>query len=47
MVIDEARFMSLYGIKPQEEEPYTDIIDASNLSPEQVLELASKIIMGE
>ena len=47
MVVDEERFMSLYGIKPQEEEPYTDIIDASDLNPDQVLEIASKIIMGE
>lgn len=46
MEIDEGRFMSLYGIKPQEEEPYTDIIEASNLTPDQVLDSVVKILEG-
>lgn len=46
MAIDEERFMSLYGIKPQEEEPYTNIIEASNLTPEQVLDSVVQLLEG-
>jgi len=35
--IDEQRFDELYGLLPQQKEPYTHIINASDLNPQEVL----------
>ena len=35
--VDEQRFDELYGLLPQQTEPYTHIINASDLNPQEVL----------
>ena len=35
--IDEQRFDELYGLLPQQKEPYTHIINAFDLNPQEVL----------
>jgi cytidylate kinase len=35
--IDEQRFDELYGLLPQQTEPYTHIINASDLNAQEVL----------
>ena len=35
--VDEERFDELYGLLPQQTEPYTHIINASDLNPQEVL----------
>jgi cytidylate kinase len=35
--VDEHRFDELYGLLPQQTEPYTHIINASDLNPQEVL----------
>jgi cytidylate kinase len=35
--VDAERFMELYGLLPEQREPYTIVLDATTLSREQVL----------
>ena len=36
--VDGERFMELYGILPEDEEPYTHVISATNLNADEILE---------
>ena len=36
--IDAGRFMELYGILPEDSEPYTNVISATNLNADEILE---------
>ena len=42
--VDAERFMELYGILPQQREPYTIVLDGTNLSREQILAAAIEIL---
>ena len=42
--VDEQRFDELYGLLPQQTEPYTHIINASDLNPQEVLALVLDIL---
>ncbi|MDP6865530.1 MAG: hypothetical protein QGG62_01185, partial [Candidatus Poseidoniaceae archaeon] len=42
--VDAQRFLELYDILPEQDEPYTHIIDASSLNPQEVLARALKIV---
>ncbi len=42
--VDAQRFLELYDLLPEQEEPYTHIIDASSLNPQEVLARALKIV---
>ncbi len=42
--LDEKRFIQMYGITPQDIEPYTHIVDASELSADEVAETVSKFL---
>ncbi|MBL6882670.1 MAG: AAA family ATPase [Candidatus Poseidoniaceae archaeon] len=42
--VDEQRFEELYGLLPQQTEPYTHIINASDLNPQEVLALVLDIL---
>ena len=44
MKVDAERFDILYGIQPADEEPYTHIVDASQLDVQQVLESVIQIL---
>lgn len=44
--VDKARFEDMYGLNPEDETPYTHIIDASNLNAEQVLAKTLEILEG-
>ena len=44
--VDKARFEEMYGLNPEDETPYTHIIDASNLNVEEVLAKALEILEG-
>ena len=44
--IDNSRYMELYGLIPEDREPYTHVIDASELNVEQVLSEAVRILEG-
>ena len=44
--VDKARFEEMYGLNPEDETPYTHIIDASNLSAEEVLSKTLEILEG-
>ena len=35
--VDKIRFEEMYGLNPEDETPYTHIIDASNMNAEEVL----------
>jgi cytidylate kinase len=42
--VDAERFTELYGILPEQREPYTIVLDATHLSREQVLAAAIEIL---
>ena len=42
--VDKVRFQEMYGLNPEDETPYTHIIDASKLTAEQVLLETLKIL---
>lgn len=42
--VDKVRFQEMYGLNPEDETPYTHIIDASKLNAEQVLLETLKIL---
>ena len=42
--VDKVRFQEMYGLNPEDETPYTHIIDASKLTAEQVLMQTLKIL---
>ena len=44
--LDNSRYMELYGLIPEDREPYTHVIDASELNVEQVLSEAVRILEG-
>ena len=44
--MDKARFEEMYGFNPEDETPYTHIVDASNLNVEEVLAKALEILEG-
>lgn len=44
--VDKVRFGQMYGINPEDETPYTHIIDASELNAQQVLDMALEILEG-
>ena len=44
--VDNKRYEKMYGFVPDDPTPYTHIIDATDISAEQVLEVAIKIIEG-
>ncbi|GIR67402.1 MAG: hypothetical protein CM15mP71_6280 [Candidatus Poseidoniales archaeon] len=44
--VDKARFEEMYGLNPEDETPYTHIIDASDLNVEEVLAKALEILEG-
>ena len=44
--VDKARFEGMYGLNPEDETPYTHIIEASNLNVEEVLAKALEILEG-
>lgn len=44
--VDKARFEEMYGLNPEDETPYTHIIDASNLNVKEVLAKALEILEG-
>ena len=44
--VDKIRFQQMYGLDPEDETPYTHIIDGSELTAEQVLLEAMKILEG-
>ena len=44
--VDKLRFEEMYGLNPEDETPYTHIIDASQLDVEEVLAETLKILEG-
>ena len=44
--VDKTRFEEMYGLNPEDETPYTHILDASNLNVEEVLAKALEILEG-
>ena len=44
--VDNKRYEKMYGFVPDDPTPYTHIIDATDISAEQVLEVAIKIMEG-
>ncbi len=44
--VDRLRFEEMYGLNPEDEKPYTHIIDASDLNAEQVLLQTLEILEG-
>lgn len=42
--VDDQRFNELYGLFPQQTEPYTHIINATDLNPQEVLALVLNIL---
>ena len=42
--VDAERFLELYQLLPEQEEPYTHRIDATSLNPQEVLALALNIV---
>lgn len=42
--VDAERFMELYGLLPEQREPYTIVLDATNLSREEVLAATINIL---
>lgn len=42
--VDDQRFDELYGLLPQQTEPYTHIINATDLNPQEVLALVLDIL---
>jgi len=36
--VDGARFMQLYGLLPEDPEPYTHVIEATNLNAHEIVE---------
>ncbi|MBT61446.1 MAG: cytidylate kinase [Euryarchaeota archaeon] len=45
--VDGQRFMELYNLLPEQREPYTTVLDATNLSKQQVLTEVIKILEAE
>jgi cytidylate kinase len=43
-VVDGKRFMELYNLLPEQREPYTTVLDATNLTKQQVLAEVVKIL---
>lgn len=44
--VDASRFDTLYGIQPEQREPYTHVIEASNIGIEEVLAKTIEILEG-
>lgn len=44
--VDAQRFLELYQLLPEQEEPYTHRIDATSLNPQEVLALVLNIVEG-
>lgn len=44
MVVDGDRFLRLYGLQPEDPEPYTHIIDATELSATEVLDAVLAVL---
>ena len=42
--VDGERFMELYGLVPEDPEPYTHVISASNLNADEILEAVVVLI---
>ena len=42
--VDATRFMELYGLLPEQREPYTIVLDGTNLSREQILAAGIEIL---
>ena len=42
--VDATRFMELYGLLPEQREPYTIVLDGTNLSREQILAAVIEIL---
>ncbi len=47
LTVDNARYQKMYGIIPEDHEPYTNIIKATGMDAEQVINHTIKIIEGE
>ena len=45
--VDAQRFLELYDLLPEQNEPYSHIIDASSLNPQEVLARVLEIVEGE
>ena len=45
--IDTSRYKSMYGITPEDNEPYTHIIDATEMNTEEVIQFVAAIIEGD
>ena len=44
--VDKARFEEMYGLNPEDETPYTHILDVSDLNVQEVLAKALEILEG-
>jgi cytidylate kinase len=47
LAIDNQRYQNMYGLTPDDPLAYTHIIEASNISAEEVLSQAIKILEGK
>ena len=44
--IDSQRYMRMYGLNPEQKQPYTHVLDATHIGIDEVFELTLEILEG-
>ena len=44
--VDSQRYMSMYGLNPEQKEPYTHVVDATHIGLDEVFSLTLEILEG-